>query len=30
MFRESDFVYKFSKIEYKGVIYPNILFRVII
>ena len=30
MFRESDFIYKFSKIQYKGVNYPNCEFRVII
>ena len=30
MFRESHFVYKFSKIQYKGVNYPNYGFRVII
>ena len=30
MFRESDFVYKFSKIQYKGVNYPNLVFSEII
>ena len=29
-FRESDFVYKFYKIKYKGVNHPNCVFRVVI